>query len=58
MLKFWLRAKTKQPDSEIDAYSQLLAQVDPYYESFRLDLPRDLEGNILTETTEDTTEKK
>lgn len=58
MLKFWLRAKTKQSDSEIDAYSQLLAQVDPYYESFRLDLPRDLEGNILTETTEDTTEKK
>lgn len=58
MLKFWLRAKTKQSDSEIDAYSQLLAQVDPYYESFRLDLPRDIEGNILTETTEDTTEKK
>lgn len=58
MLKFWLRAKTKQTDTEIDAYSQLLAQVDPYYESFRLDLPRDDEGNILTEPAENTAEKK
>ena len=33
MLKFWLRSKSKQLETETDSYSQLLTHRDPYYES-------------------------
>lgn len=48
MLKFWRRAK-EVVEKEIDSYSQILTQRDPYYETF-------LPEPIAYEETQDKTE--
>jgi len=51
MLKIWLKTRSEKQITETDAYSQILTQEDPYFQSFNLK-PSEAERERQTDTEE------